>query len=164
MKTLLALLLATLSLSANAQKITAKKNTIRVDGQSYARFEEGENGEFYISSPQNERLFLVRPLVLQDPIGWAAYLQFVFTDSRQVVEMPRPVTTFGTLSPTKIAHLVYSARLLKDGVLDPKAVADFEVNYGAPYSARRQALNLLPIQQIQQSTVVAPPVAPATKY
>ncbi|TVT40546.1 hypothetical protein FNT36_13810 [Hymenobacter setariae] len=157
MRTILAtLLLAAAALSANAQNIAIKKDLITVDGQPYAHLEQGEAGEYYVSSPQKQRLFLVRPLTLQDPAGWASYLQFVFTDSRKVVETPKPSENFRILSPTKLARIIYSARLLKDGALDPKAVADFEVNYGAPYSERRQALN----QLLTQPTVVVPAVAP----
>ncbi len=161
MKTFFAtLLLAALALSANAQKIAVKNDLITVDGQPYARLERGETEEYYVSSPQNERLFIVRPLMLQDPSsGWEGYLQFVFTESRKLVETPKPIENFRILSPTKLARIIYSARLLKDGALDPKAVADFEVNYGAPYSERRQALN----QLLVQPTVVVPAVVPATK-
>ncbi|MFD1873507.1 hypothetical protein [Hymenobacter bucti] len=155
--TLAALLLSAAALSANAQKVAVKKDLITVDGQPYARFEKGETEEYYVSSPQNERLFVVRQLVLQDPPGWASYLQFVFTDSHKVVEMPRPNTTFGNLPPSKLALLLYSARLLKNGALDPKAVADFEINYGTPYSARRLALN----QPLVQPPLVVPVVQPA---
>jgi hypothetical protein len=160
MKTTLAILLfATATLSANAQKIAVKNDLITVDGQPYARIEQGETYEYYVSSLQNERLFIVRPLTLQDPAGWANYLQFVFTDSRKLVETPIPYTFVGGISSTKVARLIYSARLFKNGALDSKAVADFEVNYGAPYSERRQALNRLPIQP----TVVVPAAIPATK-
>lgn len=164
MKTIFAtLLLAAATLSANAQKIVIKKDLITVDGQPYARLEQGETQEYYVSSLQNERLFLVRPLTLQDPAGSTNYLQFVFTDLRKLVETPPLSLPFQVLSPIRLARQIYSARLLKNDALDPKAVADFEVNYGAPYSARRQALNLLPIQQVQQSTVVAPTVVPVAK-
>lgn len=160
MKTTLAtLLLAAAALSATAQKIAIKKDLITVDGQPYARMEQGETEEYYISSPQHERLFLVRPLLLQDPNGWENYLQFVFTDSRKLVETPPLPAPFHAISPTKLARLIYSARLLKNGALDPKALEDFEINYGAPYSARRQALN----QQLVQPTVVVPAIAPAPK-
>ncbi|MBJ6143372.1 hypothetical protein [Hymenobacter sp. BT559] len=160
MKTTLAtLLLAAAALSANAQKIAIKKDLITVDGEPYAYLEQGEAYEYYVSSPQKQRLFIVRPLTLQDPAGWASYLQFVFTDSRKVVETPKPSENFHVLSPTKLARIIYSARLLKDGALDPKAVADFEVNYGAPYSERRQALNQLPTQP----TVIVPALPPPAK-
>lgn len=156
MKTTLAtLLLAALSLSANAQKITIKKDLITVDGQPYAYLRQGEVYEYYVSSPQKQRLFIVRPQTLQDPAGNASYLQFVFTESHKVVETPIPYTFIGNISTSKIARLIYDARLLKDGALDPEAIADFEVNYGAQYSERRQALNRLPIQ----TTVVMPAVA-----
>lgn len=155
MKTIIAtLLLAAAALSANAQKIVVKNDLITLDGQPYARFERGETEEYYISSLQNERLFMVRPLWLQDPAGSLSYLQFIFTASHKVVETPRPVPgAFDILPPEKLARLIYSARLLKDGALDPKAVADFKTNYGAPYSARREALN----QPLMQPTVVVPP-------
>lgn len=155
MKTTLAtLLLAAVTLSANAQKIAVENDLITVDGQPYARIEKGETGEYYVSSLQNERLFLVRPLTLQDPAGRDSYSQFIFTDSRKLVEMPRYPEP---LKPNKLARLIYSARLLKNGTLDPKAVADFEVNYGAPYSARRLALN----QPLVQPPLVLPVVQPA---
>jgi hypothetical protein len=160
MKTTLAtLLLAATTLSATAQKITIKKDLITVDGQPYAHLEKGEAQEYYISSLQHERLFIVRPLTLQDPAGWASYLQFVFTDSRKLVETPGLASGFQILSPIRLARQIYSARLLKEGALDPKAVAAFEINYGAPYSERRQALNQLPVAP----TVVVPVVAPAPK-
>jgi hypothetical protein len=156
MKTTLAtLLLAAAALSANAQKIILKKDLITVDGQPYAYLEQGEVYEYYVSSPQKERLFIVRPETLQDPVGNAHYLQFVFTDSRKMVETPIPYTFIGNISTIKIARMIYSARLLKNGALDPEAIADFEVNYGAQYSERRQALNKLPIQ----TTVVMPAAA-----
>jgi len=156
MKTALSLLLLfTLTFGAHAQRIAIKKDLITVDGQPYARIEQGETREFYISSPQNERLFIVRQLTLQDPVGSANYLQFVFTGSQTLVETPRPLDVFNILYPTTLARMIYSARLLKDGALDPKAVADFAVNYGAPYSERRQALNQ---PGVVQPAVVVPAV------
>ncbi len=136
-----AFLLSTLALPARAQRIALKKDLITADGQPYLRIERGELKEFYINSPQHERLFVVRQMTLQDPLGSANYLQFVFTGLRLTVETPRPRDVFDILYPTTLAHMIYDARLLKDGELDPKAVADFSTNYGTPYSKRRDALN-----------------------
>lgn len=145
-----AFLLSTLALPARAQRIALKKDLITVDGQPYLRIERGELREFYISSPQRERLFVVRQMALQDPLGSANYLEYTFTglaDRQRLnghyakAETPRPPDVFNILYPTTLARIIYSAHLLKDGALDPQAVTDFVGIYGTPYSKRRDALN-----------------------
>jgi hypothetical protein len=152
--TLSILLLVVVSLSAHAQRITMKKDLILVDGQPYLRIERGELKEFSISSPQHERLFVVRQLTLQDPLGSANYLEYTFTgftgpftSSRPSgghypkAETPRPPDVFNVVYPTTLARIIYNAHLLKDGALDSQAVVEFIGIYGTPYSERRQALN-----------------------
>lgn len=145
---------STLALPARAQRILLKKDLITVDGQPYLRIERGELKEFYISSPQHERLFVVRQMTLQDPLGSANYLEYTFTSytgpftsSRLLgghytkAETPRPLDVFNVLYPTTLARIIYNAHLLKAGALDPQAVVDFVGIYGTPYSKRREALN-----------------------
>ncbi|QKG57615.1 hypothetical protein GKZ68_13870 [Hymenobacter sp. BRD128] len=150
MKNLFCTLLLTLCIvGAYAQKIAVKKNLMTVDGQPYARI-EGDGGaltstQYYINSPQNERLFVVKLLSFNDPgnaspnnpTGSTAYLQFVFTASRIIVETPMP----GLFRSLSVARQIYGAQLLKNGALDKQAVADFSVNNGTVYSERRRALD-----------------------
>jgi hypothetical protein len=151
---LFSLALSTFALSAQAQRFAIKKDLITVDGQPYLRIERGELKEFYISSPQHERLFVVRQMTLQDPLGSATYLEYTFTglggpfkDARSLhghytkAETPRPLDVFNIVYPTTLARIIYNAHLLKDGALDPQAVVDFAGIYGTPYSKRRDALN-----------------------
>ncbi len=151
---LFAFLLSTLALPAQAQRFAIKKDLITVDGQPYLRIERGELKEFYVSSPQHERLFVVRQMTLQDPLGSANYLEYTFTgftgpftSSRLLnghyakAETPRPLDVFNILYPTTLARIIYNAHLLKDGALDPQAVMDFVGIYGTPYAKRRDALN-----------------------
>ncbi len=152
MKNLFFLLVFSLmTLGAAAQKIAVSRNLITVNRQPYARIEPGGETVFgvsnmyYVSSLQNERLFVVKYLTLNDPAnsspnnptGSTGYVQFVFTAARLYVEMAVPLSGFRTIN---IARIVYAARLLKEDKLDPQAVADFAVNYGTPYSARIQVL------------------------
>lgn len=155
MKTIARLLfllsLSTFALSAHAQRFGIKKDYITVDGQPYIRIERGELKEFYISSLQHERLFVVRQLTLQDPLGSSNYLEFTFAGPSSSprlfngqyakAETPRPVDVFNILYPTTLARIIYNAHLLKDGALDSQAVTDFIGLYGTPYSSRRNALN-----------------------
>jgi hypothetical protein len=151
---LFSLVLSTFALSAHAQRFAIKKDLITVDGQPYIRIERGELKEFYISTPQNQRLFVVRQLTLQDPLGSANYLEYTFTgytgpftSSRLLnehyakAETPRPADVFNILYHTTLARIIYNAHLLKDGALDSQAVVDFIGIYGTPYSKRRDALN-----------------------
>lgn len=159
------LALSTFALPAHAQRFAVKKDFITVDGQPYIRIERGELKEFYISSPQHERLFVVRQLALQDPLGSSSYLEFTFTgpfnSSRLFsgqyakAETPRPADVFNILYPITLARIIYNAHLLKDGALDSQAVADFIGIYGTPYSSRRNALNQ---PGVVQPAVVVPPV------
>jgi hypothetical protein len=153
MKNLFFLLLFSLTaLGAAAQKIAVSRNLITVNRQPYARIEPGGETVFgvsdmyYVSSLQNERLFVVKYLTLSDPAtsspgnptGSTGYVQFVFTAARLYVEMNVPASGFRTIN---IARIIYAARLLKDDKLDPQAVADFAVNNGTPFSARLQVLS-----------------------
>ncbi len=143
------LLFATLTFGAGAQKIAVKSNLMTVGGQPYARLlADGgalTSTQYYVSSPQNERLFVVKLLSFNDPAnacpsnptGNTDYLQFVFTASRTVVETPVP----GLFRALSLARKIYAAQLLRNGTLDPQAVADFAVNNGTVYSQRRQALD-----------------------
>lgn len=152
MKTLLfAGALGLLALGASAQKIAVKHTLVTVDRQPYAHLEPGGETVFgisdtyYVSSAQNERLFAVKYLVLNDPAnaspanptGGTGYLQFVFTAARLYVETSVPASGF---RPINVARIIYAARLLKGDKLDPQAMADFATNNGALYSARRHAL------------------------
>jgi hypothetical protein len=143
------LLLTLCATGAFAQKVAVKKNLMTVDGRPYARI-EGDGGalgsnQYYVNSPQNERLFVVKLLSFNDPssasptnpTGSTAYLQFVFTASRTIVETPLP----GLFRSLSVARQIYSAQLLKNGALDQQAVADFAVNNGTVYSERRRALD-----------------------
>lgn len=148
----LTLLFATLALGAAAQKITVKRNLVTVNGQPYARIEPageqvfGISNMYYVSSLQNERLFAVKALQLNDPAnaspnnptGGVNYVQFVFTASRQYVETSMPMSGFRMIN---VARIIYAARLFKNGVLDPQAITDFSINNGTPYSVRRHALD-----------------------
>jgi hypothetical protein len=143
------LLLTLLALGATAQKIAVKKNLMTVDGQPYARLEPDgsalSSSQFYVNSPQNNRLFVVKLLSFNDPAnvspnnltGSTDYLQFVFPASGQVAETP----LLGLFRSLSVARKIYPARLLKNGALDPQAVADFILVNGTPFSARRQALD-----------------------
>jgi len=152
MKNLFLLLLFSLmAFAATAQKIAINRKLITVDRQPYAHIEPGGETVFgisdmyYVSSLQGERLFVVKYLTLNDPgnsspnnlTGSTGYVQFVFTAARLYVEMNVPASGFRTIN---IARIIYAARLLKDDKLDPKAVEDFAVNNGTPFSARRQML------------------------
>jgi len=152
MKTLLlALAGSLLALGASAQKLAIKRNLVTVDRQPYAHIEPagetifGISDMYYVSSAQNERLFAVKYLVLNDPAaasptnptGSIGYVQFVFTNARLYVETSAPASGF---RPINVARIIYAARLLKGDKLDPQAVADFAVNNGTLYSARRHAL------------------------
>jgi hypothetical protein len=139
---LFSLVLSTFALSAHAQRFAIKKDLITVDGQPYIRIERGELKEFYISTPQNQRLFVVRQLTLQDPLGSANYLEYTFTGYTGPFTSSRLLNdVFNILYPTTLARIIYNAHLLKDGALDSQAVVDFIGIYGTPYSKRRDALN-----------------------
>ena len=152
MKNLFFLLLFSLTaLGAAAQKIAVSRGLITVDRQPYAHIEPGGETVFgvsnmyYVSSLQNERLFVVKYLALNDPAnsspnnptGSTGYVQFVFTAARLYVEMSVPASGFRTIN---IARIIYAARLLKEDKLDPQAMADFAVNNGTPFSARIRVL------------------------
>jgi hypothetical protein len=138
MKTLcFALLLLALG-TANAQRIAVKNGLMTVDGQPYARFESDGASTLYISSLQGERLFVVKEMVLPGAgysTGSVRYLQYVFTATHLVVETPFPALE-SYLRAIIPARQIYAARLFQNGVLDPKAVADFRTNNGSPYSDR----------------------------
>lgn len=143
------LLLALLALGATAQKIKVKKNLMTVDGQPYARLETDGSAlnstQCYVNSVQGERLFVVKLLYFNDPAnanpqnitGSTTYLQFVFPATGQVAE----TNQHGLFRALNVALQLYPARLLKNGVLDPKAVTEFVYINGTPFSARRQALD-----------------------
>ena len=160
---LFTLLLAFLAFSGFAQKIAIKGNLITVDKQPYAHIEPGEiylinhSNLFYINSLQDKALFVVKEMMLNDPTaGSLSYLQFIFLDSKLVVEVPN-----GTpLRFMTAARKVHAARLLKNGELDPQAVANFDLINGHIYSDRRLALNQLPI--VLPASQINAPVAPAT--
>lgn len=143
------LLLALAALSASAQKITVKNNLMTVDKQPYARL-EGDGGalsssQYYVSSVQGSRLLVVKLLAYNDPAntspnnptGATQYLQFVFPASGQMAE----TEVAGLFRSLSVARKLYAARLLKDGALDPQAVADFVLVNGMSFSARRHALD-----------------------
>lgn len=144
-----ALLLSCLALGATAQKIAVKKNLMTVDGQPYARLEADgsalSSNQFYVNSPQGERLFVVKQLSFNDPAnasapnptGSTTYLQFVFPATGQVAETYQP----GLFRALNVARQLYPARLLKNGMLDPQAVTEFVLINGTLFSARRQALD-----------------------
>jgi hypothetical protein len=143
------LLFSLLALGATAQKIAVKKNLMTVDGQPYARLEANGSAlgssQFYVNSPQGERLFVVKQLSFNDPAnaspqnptGSTTYLQFVFPATGQVAETYQP----GLFRALSVARQLYPARLLKNGALDPQAVTDFVLVNGTSFSARRQALD-----------------------
>lgn len=157
------LLLALLTFSGFAQKIAIKDDLITVDKQPYAHIEAGEiylinhSNLFYIKSLQNKPLFVVKAMGLNDPTaGILSYLQFIFLDSKLVVEVPNSTP----LRFMTAARQVYAARLLKNGELDPQAVANFDLIHGHIYSDRRLALNQLPITlPATQSVQVTVPAA-----
>jgi hypothetical protein len=142
-------LFSLLALGATAQKIAVKKNLMTVDGQPYARLEANGSAlgssQFYVNSPQGERLFVVKQLSFNDPAnaspqnptGSTTYLQFVFPATGQVAETYQP----GLFRALSVARQLYPARLLKNGALDPQAVTDFVLVNGTSFSARRQALD-----------------------
>ncbi|WP_460586430.1 hypothetical protein [Hymenobacter arcticus] len=141
------LLLTLLALGATAQKVVVKDGLMTVDRQPYARFESDGGNALYISSPQNERLFVVKEMWSSDqllpgtthPVRGAHYLQYVFTASRLVVETPFPSSEVYFRS-IAVARQIYAARLLQNGALDPKAVADFLTNNGTQYSDLQRQL------------------------
>ena len=132
--------------TANAQRIAVRNGLMTVDGQPYARLESDGGSTLYVSSLQNERLFVVKDMVLPGtghPAGNVHYLQYVFTATHLVVE-----TTFPALEtyfrPVIPARQIYAARLFQNGTLDLKAVADFRTNNGTPYSDRQLTPLLAP--------------------
>jgi hypothetical protein len=136
MKTLCFALLLLAFGTANAQRIAVRNGLMTVDGQPYARVESDGASTLYVSSLQNERLFVVKEMVLPGGghlVGNVRYLQYVFTATRLVVETPLPASEdyFRAITP---ARQIYAARLFQNGSLDPKAVADFLTNNGTPYS------------------------------
>jgi hypothetical protein len=145
-----ALLLLTFGV-ANAQRIAAKNGLMTVDGKPYARFEYDGSSTFYFSSLQNERLFVVKEMALPSvgasgaahSSGSIRYLQYVFTASHTVVETPFPPTE-AYLRAITPARQIYAARLFQNGVLDPKAVADFVTNNGTSFSNNQRQLPSLP--------------------
>ena len=145
-----ALLLLTFGV-ANAQRIAAKNGLMTVDGKPYARFEYDGSSTFYFSSLQNERLFVVKEMILPSVGASGAahssasirYLQYVFTASHTVVETPFPSTEF-YLRAIIPARQIYAARLFQNGALDQKAVADFVTNNGTPYSNNQRQLTSSP--------------------
>jgi hypothetical protein len=146
MKTLCFVLLLLAFGTANAQRIAVKNGLMTVDGQPYARFESDGASTFYISSLQNERLFVVKEMVLPGAgysSGNVHYLQYVFTATHLVVETPFPPLE-SYLRATIPARQIYAARLFQNGVLDPKAVADFSTNNGTPYSDHQRQLPAQP--------------------
>jgi hypothetical protein len=132
--------------TANAQRIAVRNGLMTVDGQPYARFESDGASTFYVSSLQNERLFVVKEMVLPGVghlSGNVRYLQYVFTATHQVVETPFPALE-SYLRAIIPARQIYAARLFQNGTLDPKAVADFLTNNGTSYSDRQRQLAPLP--------------------
>jgi hypothetical protein len=137
--------------TADAQRIAVKNGLMTVNGQPYARFEYDGSSTVYISSLQNERLFVVKAMVLPSLVvdgaghssGNVRYLQYVFTATHTVVETPFPSSEvyFRTITP---ARQIYAARLFQNGALAPKAVADFLTNNGTPFSDRQRQLAPLP--------------------
>jgi len=132
---------------ASAQRIAVKNGVMTVDGQPYARFESDGASTIYVSSLQNERLFVVKEMVLPGVghlAGNVRYLQYVFTATHLVVETPFPSNEvyFRSITP---ARQIYAARLFQNGALAPQAVADFSTNNGTPYSDRQRQLTLLPV-------------------
>lgn len=136
--------------AASAQKLAVKKGLMTVDGQPYARFESDGGSTFYVSSLQNERLFVVKAMALlgaSPAAGNVRYLQYVFTATNLIVETPFPAyeAYYRAITP---ARQIYAARLFQNGVLDPKAVADFATNNGTPYSDRQRQLVPLPVPEV----------------
>jgi len=151
MKTLCFVLLLLACGAAHAQRIAVKNGLMTVDGKPYARYESDGSSTLYISSLQNERLFVVKEMVLPSLVvagpgrssGSVRYLQYVFTASHTIVETPFP-TTEVYFRPITPARQIYAARLFQNGVLDPKAVADFVTNNGTPFSDHQRQLAPLP--------------------
>jgi hypothetical protein len=151
MKALCFLLLLLTFGAANAQRVTVKNGLMTVDGKPYARFESDGANTIYVSSLQNERLFVVKEMALPSLVvagvgqssGRVRFLQYVFTASHTVIETPFPAseTYFRAITP---ARQIYAARLFQDGALDPKAVADFFTNNGTPFSDYQRQLSTLP--------------------
>ena len=154
------LLIALLGLSAPAalaQKVEVKNDLILVDGQPYAGIEaEGcrlvdTDCRYYIKALNGgRRVGVVKQLEYNDPdertvadaAGRVTYLQFVFTASGTTAETADPTTVL--LRPIDVARKVVKAHLMKDGVLDEQAAADFVTHNGLPYSERRKALEAAP--------------------
>lgn len=138
--------------AATAQRIATKNGIMTVDGQPYALYEFDGSTTVYFSSLQNERLFVVKEIVLPSLVvaggthssGSIRYLQYVFTASHTVVETPFPSNEvyFRALTPMR---QIYTARLFQNGALDAKAVADFVTNNGTLYSDRGRQLTTQPI-------------------
>jgi len=125
--------------TAHAQRIAVRNGLMTVDGQPYARLESDGGTTLYVSSLQNERLFVVKEMVLPGlghPAGNVRYLQYVFTATHLVVETPYPPLE-SYFRPIVPARQIYAARLFQNGILDPKAVADFRTNNGTPYADRQ---------------------------
>jgi hypothetical protein len=165
MKLLLFSLVLLLSAPASfAQKFAVKGNLVTVDGQPYFRFESDGHSLVYINSLQNAHLFVVKELLLNDPVlqtpanpdGGRWYLQYVFLQPHTVVETP--YSTGLSSLPVQIARTLYVTRLLQAGSVSPVALAEFALINGTLYSDRRQALNQagwLP------SAAISSPVVPA---
>ena len=144
----LLLALAALACPAFGQKITVKKNLVSVDKQPYARIESDGSDTYYVGSPQNERLFVVKWLYFNDPTavsptnltGATSYLQFIFPTSHTLVETAPPAPSLSSFL-VSLTRKIYAARLLKNGVLDAQAIADFAAINGTLYSVRRRALD-----------------------
>lgn len=147
MKILCLLLLLLTFGTASAQRVAVRNGVMTVDGKPYAHFESDGANTIYVSSLQNERLFVVKEMTLPSLVvagaghsaGNVRYLQYVFTASHTVVETPFPSTEvyFRAISA---ARQIYAARLLQNGTLDPKAVADFLTNNGTPFSDHQRQL------------------------
>jgi hypothetical protein len=122
-----------------------------IDSKPYARFEADRTNTFYVSSLQNERLFVAKEMALPSlvlaGVGQSSrrvrYLQYAFTASHTVIETPFP-TSEAYFRPITPARQIYAAHLFQDGALGPKAVADFLTNNGTPFSNYHPQLATLP--------------------
>jgi hypothetical protein len=141
-----------LAAPAVAQKIKVEDDLITVDGQPYARIEQDGCGImdvdclYYVKSLQNQRLFVVKQVIYNDPTAVSAtnpqgrtlYLQYVFTAAKATAETAYPTTLH--LRALDVARKVYKAQLIKEGTLDEQAAADFVTNNGTSYSEHRRTL------------------------
>lgn len=151
----LTLLITTIIISttAFAQKAEVKKDEILLEGKAIAKIEKdgcaaiSPTCMFYVNSIEGEPLITIVALDMIDPMqanagnpeGKVRFLRFSFIGIDGVAEIRNPALL--NTRPKDVAQSIVKAKLIKDGKLDERTVANFINANGDRYTQRQREIN-----------------------